>query len=330
MCPLTWLMSGWKRLLLAEGPRQVLNAITLYSVAKDQNFSLDIHQYQEVFTTVQGVVMSFMLLTIAIWALTFIRLVVAAILYWPLLCHIRGNLKEYCCRRVDKRISQLLVDRRRRRFDQKPDRNADDPDSNTLESGKFQPTLPNVELDNDGASVLSMPLYPLTRTNTNNSQRGLLSRTETSSGFTNQRYLNRSNTGGSDISSLSRANTGASTYDLPRAQTPQPALVRQPTLPQLAGDFVIPQRPAPSSATPPPRMDTRTPPASRNGSLSSRSAAGLAPPSRSYTNQSFTSRVENGFGPPPRSNTYAGPIASPRRPESPFDSRGVGYSRAYR
>ena len=59
----TLLILGWKRLLLAEGPRQVLNAITLYSVAKGQNFSFNIHQYQQVFTTVQGVVMSFMLLT---------------------------------------------------------------------------------------------------------------------------------------------------------------------------------------------------------------------------------------------------------------------------
>src|SRR5271170_3348307 len=113
-------MLGWKRLLLAEGPRQVLNAITLYSVAKDQNFSFDVHVYQQIYTTVQGVVMSFMLLTVAIWALSFIRLFVAGLLYWPLLvCHIRGNLKEYCCHKVDKRISQLLLERRQKRFDPK-------------------------------------------------------------------------------------------------------------------------------------------------------------------------------------------------------------------
>ena len=314
--------SGWKRLLLAEGPRQVLNAITLYSVAKNEDFSFDIHKYQAEFTTIQGVVMSFMLLTVTIWALSFIRLLVAGLLYWPLLvCHIRGNLKEYCCHKVDKRISQILVERRQKRFDQKPEKKREA--SNSPDSGKFQPTLPNVELDDDGGSVISMPLYPLSRTDTGDSRRGLLSRTDTMS--TNATaappYLYRSNTAGSETSLRSAP---PNPY-LTRTETPS----RQPTLPHLINDFNIPPvpRPPPQARNPPPINTAMT---ARPGPTSARTAPVYGPPSarferfapapaRSNTTQTAAMR---GYGPPPRSNTFD---VTPRRPQRPYDPQGSGY-----
>jgi Fungal potassium channel len=333
------LISGWKRLLLAEGPRQVLNAITLYSVAKDQDFSFDIHRYQEVYTTVQGIVMSFMLLTVAIWALSAIRLLVAGILYWPLLCHIRGNLKEFCCHRVDKRISKLLADKRQQRRDPTIKKE----DTKTIDSN-FKATLPNVEFD-DGASVLSLPLYPLARTNTNESQLGLLTRTETQSSV-GTHYLNRSDTAGSDLSTMTR-NT-STTYNAPD----RPGIIRQPTLPQLAEDYAIAAEdyvnpyvsPPPQSARGQPlRIDTRPPsvrsgpPTARSGSAMgynaparsgsamgyntpsrSGSAMGSNAPVRSNSNQLAMTHSERGFGPPPRSQTFGGMTASPRRPERPY------------
>ena len=310
------LISGWKRLLLAEGPRQVLNAITLYSVAKEQDFSFDIHRYQQVYSTVQGVVMSFMLLTVAIWALSAIHLLAAAILYWPLLvCHIRGNLKEYCCHRVDKRISKLLADRRQKRADPNPSKKGRDGDSNSLDSA-VKATLPQVEF-NDGESVLSLPLYPLARTNTNESQRGLLTRTETTSSV-GTHYLSRSNTSGSDLSTMS-LNTSTSYRNGPE----RPGIIRQPTLPQLAEDYINPYiSPPPASfrGTPPPRIDTSSP-SLRSGPPTARSASaqGFGPPTRSNTNQSvMTPTRERGFGPPPRSQTFGGISDSPRRPGRPY------------
>lgn len=313
--------------MLAEGPRQVLNAITLYSVAEAKNFTFDISVYQQEFSTLQGVILSFMLLTVAIWALSFIRLLVAAILYLPLVCHIRGNLKEYCCHKVDKRISQLLIERRRKRADQKPETNPE-PDANSRDSGKFQPTLPKVELDGDGESVISMPLYPLSRTETADSRRGLLSRTESTSTIETQGYLARTNTIGTEI--LSRTTTNASNgrgltrtdtnvsnnpYDHSRSDSigsdhPRslsrggsdgrsfsPAPMRRPTLPHLVGDFSIPEVSHPAPSRTPSRFDTRGPPPSRSGTASPRPGQGYGPPSRSQ------SRQEQGFGPPPRSNT---------------------------
>ena len=38
---------GWKRLLLADGPRQVINALTLYSFASANNWSTDISTYSK-------------------------------------------------------------------------------------------------------------------------------------------------------------------------------------------------------------------------------------------------------------------------------------------
>jgi hypothetical protein len=312
---------GWKRLILAEGPRQVLNAITLYSVAKDQDFSFDVHRYQQHYSTVQGVVMSFMLLTVAIWALSFIRLLVAAILYWPLLCcHIRGNLKEYCCHKVDKRITQTLADRRRRRHDPsaKPEKKKED-DSTSLENSlKSRPTLPKVELDGDGESVISMPLYPLSRSDSQESRRGLL-RMDTASTMRSQLY--RTDTSISNPRSLARTDTNLSSRT--NVMTDADG-VRQPTLPHLVGDFSIPEIPRPATASRPmspeivrpPTADqiTRPPTAARVSPDFTRPSTATAPridtraPSRAGPPSAGPPSAgppfaRGGYGPPPRSNT---------------------------
>jgi len=266
--------------------------------------------------------MSFMLLTVSIWALSFIRLLVAGLLYWPLLvCHIRGNLKEYCCHKVDKRISQMLVERRRKRFDQKPEKRET---SNSPDSGKYHPTLPKVELDDDGASVISMPLYPLSRTDTGDSRRGLLTRTDTASTNATQPYLYRSNT----------AESAASL----RSATPNPYLTRtdttstsrQPTLPHLVGDFTIPPVPRPPPHSRPPRIDTAITPRLQ-GPTSARTAPVYGPPSARSDRfgpppRSNTTQTMRGYGPPPRSNTFDVGV-TPRRPERPYDAQGSGYVR---
>jgi Fungal potassium channel len=244
-----------------------LNAITLYSVAAQQNFTFDIHVYQNEFSTLQGVVLSFMLLTVAIWCLSAIRLALAGLLYWPLLvCHIRGNLKEYCCHKVDKRISQLLADRRRKRFE-KP--------KNAVVAGDVPdlkgdlPTLPKVELVGDGESVLSMPLYALSRTESTDSSRYLLSRTNTQ--VTDRSALSRKDSDSRPL--LLRSDTQESNGAGAR---------RQPTLPHLVGDFSIPEIPKPpmsAKMTPStPKIDTRVPLRQSPPSVTSASARSMTTP----------------------------------------------------
>jgi len=89
-------------------------------------------------------------------------------LYIPLLCHIKGNLKEYCCHKVDKRITEIIKRRNKQRMARAASlaRKEAAGDFSHLKNkkGEFtqqplpQPTLPNIALDddlNDAASVRS-------------------------------------------------------------------------------------------------------------------------------------------------------------------------------
>ncbi|EHS63835.1 uncharacterized protein PGTG_21874 [Puccinia graminis f. sp. tritici CRL 75-36-700-3] len=106
---------GWKRLLLADAPRQVINGITLYSFARSVNFTTDISKWYEGSFAKASVLLS-MAFTVTIWVGSFLLLVAAALLYVPLLCYIQGNLKEYCCHKVDKRIAELMKRKHRKRL----------------------------------------------------------------------------------------------------------------------------------------------------------------------------------------------------------------------
>ncbi|RIB30492.1 hypothetical protein C2G38_1948577 [Gigaspora rosea] len=93
---------GWKRLVFAEAPRQAINAITLYyliQLNKKKQY-LDISSYGD---SVHRLAMATMAFSLFLFIFSFIKSVAAVILYIPLLCHIRGNLKEYCCFKIDKR-----------------------------------------------------------------------------------------------------------------------------------------------------------------------------------------------------------------------------------
>lgn len=121
---------GWKRLLLAEAPRQFLNFMYIYDVTKlAQNHmpnpknllgviptiyaGLGNTQHDKV-TTATYVILC---ITFAFWACGLIATIGAFILYIPLLYQIRGNLKEYCVHKIDKRVAQLLKRKLQKRVD---------------------------------------------------------------------------------------------------------------------------------------------------------------------------------------------------------------------
>ena len=103
--------SGWKRLILAEFPRQFLNALIvsdLYSQSskKPENGKKLFQTISSAFEsqTQEGrVYLSLQCITITIWIISALGLLIAFFVYIPLLCTIRGNLKEYCVHKVDKR-----------------------------------------------------------------------------------------------------------------------------------------------------------------------------------------------------------------------------------
>lgn len=103
---------GWKRLLLADGPRQAINALTLYAFylsKRDDGAWYDIGKYfagNDFETSALTVTTAF---TTLVFAGSLLVLVVAGVCYIPLLCHIQGNLKEYCCHKVDKVLTTIHI-----------------------------------------------------------------------------------------------------------------------------------------------------------------------------------------------------------------------------
>jgi hypothetical protein len=98
--------TDWKKILLAEAPRQVINVVTLKTIIPkwikiDNGLILENDGLGK--NTIQRIMTGTMIFSVAVFAISFILICIAAIIYIPLLCHIQGNLKEYCCHKVDKR-----------------------------------------------------------------------------------------------------------------------------------------------------------------------------------------------------------------------------------
>lgn len=81
-------------------------------------FFAAIYTYFDVQRTINADVLAqyaLMTFTVTIWFISFANLIVAFFVYMPLLFKIRGNLKEYCCHKIDKRIDELLRKKSRKR-----------------------------------------------------------------------------------------------------------------------------------------------------------------------------------------------------------------------
>ncbi|KAG5366384.1 putative vacuolar membrane protein [Yarrowia sp. B02] len=158
---------GWANLLLAEGPRQVLNALTLYSVLKiDDDFVGAVTALAEK-SHVEAVVVSFMAFSLLVWVISmcmFILAVLCSCSVWTQVkrhnCH---SLEEYCCVRIDKRVAYLV-----RKYHKRGMQNL------ALENSRMskQPTLPTIEFlgteeENVGYNDSSTRLAPYGSSKTN-------------------------------------------------------------------------------------------------------------------------------------------------------------------
>lgn len=100
-------LRGWMRLLLVDLPRAGINMATLLlslrllspTSAEDRQIS---------FTIFETILLVLVGISIALVAMTLIRVLVSLAVYAPLILHVRGNLKEYCIHKVEKRIAQLI------------------------------------------------------------------------------------------------------------------------------------------------------------------------------------------------------------------------------
>lgn len=164
------LWAAWLRILLAEGPRQVINALTLYSVmqlnliptgenaAEDGRspfiqFFLNVGLLVEKEGREPAVILFSMLFTLVIWVITLINLMVAVVLYLLFLFHhipsTDGGLSGYCRRKINKsmeKIVQAKVDKALRK------ENALRARQEAMQGGdsaKRQPTLPILDATSD-------------------------------------------------------------------------------------------------------------------------------------------------------------------------------------
>ncbi|KAG2236755.1 hypothetical protein INT48_006939 [Thamnidium elegans] len=89
-------------------------AYKTYSIKRKFHFSTDWDTYGKDWP--QRVALLLMSFTCILWILSAIQIFLAVLLYFPILCHIQGNLKEYCCHKIDKRINELLEKQRKKRI----------------------------------------------------------------------------------------------------------------------------------------------------------------------------------------------------------------------
>ena len=119
---------AWLRICFAEGPRQVINALTLYAVLRADLVPTGDHRgsgknapIAQFFINIgiladqshlQAVVLIGMLWTLVIWVITAINLALSVILYITFLWHhipsADGGLGAYCRRKIDGRMERIV------------------------------------------------------------------------------------------------------------------------------------------------------------------------------------------------------------------------------
>ncbi|KAJ1654407.1 Potassium transporter [Dispira simplex] len=170
-------LKSWKRVLFAESPRQVVSGIALVTKAinaaqKRNTKWLSLSTYGKDTATQMSFLV--MLFTFVIYFISLMIMLAAFIIYIPLVIDIQGNLKEYCCHKVDKRISEILRKYSKRRIamermnqstcfsEAKCSSDAGD------SSVRGKPTLPKIEQLEDNRSTTPLPQYTGSAVNYNN------------------------------------------------------------------------------------------------------------------------------------------------------------------
>lgn len=154
--------------VFADGPRQVINAITLYSVmqmdlipggknAAHDDGSSSIGQFFNNIkiladsSKLQAVVLFGMLFTLVIWVLSVLKLISAIILYLLFLFHHipaeDGTLSRYCSRKVAKRLKRIVHRKNNKALAKGLKLQSRPPTAPSLVSFDSTPTLPSISAD---------------------------------------------------------------------------------------------------------------------------------------------------------------------------------------
>ncbi|EON68191.1 hypothetical protein W97_07340 [Coniosporium apollinis CBS 100218] len=195
---------GAIRIILAEGPRIVINGITLWAAFKSNLAPEGVHAgdghtspFEQFFINVKvlyelekehALVLFTMMFTLVIWVFSAISLIIALILYLVFLWHYipssDGRLRNYCRRKIDSRLDRIIGKKTRKALEKQEAKAQKATRTGQHSAGmppKRQPTLPVLadnSSDSDNTSqftfsttdtrptLLPFGIQPPSRTNT--------------------------------------------------------------------------------------------------------------------------------------------------------------------
>ncbi|KAI1099857.1 hypothetical protein F4804DRAFT_67512 [Jackrogersella minutella] len=117
---------AWIRIIFCSGPRQIINALTLYSVYNSDLIPTDVSSVESTLGTFFGklqhladenkqqvVILSGMVFTLVIWVFSMVFLLIATLFYifflWHYIPRQDGGLRGYCERKVNKRLTRIVT-----------------------------------------------------------------------------------------------------------------------------------------------------------------------------------------------------------------------------
>lgn len=189
---------GAIRVIIAEGPRQVVNALTLkglltddlLNTQSDQRNSFDQFWYnvEQVADRnhVEAAVYCSMLFTLVIWVFSALSLIISGILYilflWHYIPRADGSLSSYCKRKVDRRLAKIVEHKVKAAIEKEQKKAAKNERKQELKRQKTgesplpqapgfkaQPTLPTLGDSPELTKDDKLPDFGLVRQDTSNS-----------------------------------------------------------------------------------------------------------------------------------------------------------------
>lgn len=167
---------GAVRVCLAEGPRQAINALTLYSIMRASLIPVGAHApndgnapFVQFWVNVkilyetspqQAIVLFTMLFTFVIWLFSALSLLAAAIFYVGFLWHYLpkdGGLFKYCRRKVDKRLATLVNTKAKHALEKEEFRRRRDEEKYGLDPNRPMPPARTATLPSLGEATMPSP-----------------------------------------------------------------------------------------------------------------------------------------------------------------------------
>lgn len=272
--PFRWqllILVAWIRILFCQGPRQVINALTLISVFKTKFVGLDTHDvgssllsfFKKIAfiaedNTQQAVILSGMLFTLVIWIFGALSLLLAVLFFvcylWHSIPNHYGGLSGYCEQKVNARLARIVSvkvnkaieeeERKRLKADAKAIKKGEKPTGRQATLPTFDQTsgdkLPAMPIMDRSDTMSSLPMYS-SRPGTPSSQHTIPA-FELDQLEQKRPYGNRTVTGASTATTASYGSNAplmSNASDMGYGRSASPA----PSLPPLNTNFpAMPQR----------------------------------------------------------------------------------------